>query len=193
MEITLEMLGLTKEEMQARVIDAAVRTIMEETGYDPETGEFSDDSKIVKKLRVQITTRIDRQVERIGRENVDPIIGKMIEGYVLQQTNEWGEKKGAPVTFVEYLVKRAEAYATAEVDSEGKSKDENRYGSSWSGTKTTRLMHAINKHLAFHINGAMREALSAANATLAKGIEDGIKVQLAALLAGLKVSAEVER
>jgi hypothetical protein len=107
-----------------------------------------------------------------------------LEALTLQETNRWGEKVGKPVTFIEYLVHRAHAYITEEVDHYGKSKAESN-DHYWRGSQT-RITHLIHQHLQYNIQTAMERVLKDANSQIATGIAEAVKIQLQQLLEKIK-------
>lgn len=186
-EISLEALGLTEEDLIEKVVDRLVENLQSRIGFDDD-GEFRSSSSFGNKLNQMVTDRLDQAVEDIGEKHLLPQVDAMIENLVLQKTNEWGEAKGEPVSFTEYLVKRANAYITEKVSYDGKSKSES--GSySWSGTQT-RIAHMIDRHLHYSIETAMKEALSTANSSIVKGLEDTVKIKLTEVASKLKVQVK---
>lgn len=93
-------------------------------------------------------------------------------------------------TFIEYLVKRAEAYLTEKVDFQGKSKDENGSYSSFSPSQT-RIAHMVHQHLSYSIESAMKNAVQTANSAIAIGIAETVKIKLAEIQKGIQASIKV--
>lgn len=177
----LQAVGLTEDEIQERVIDKIVERVL--------AGE-EEDYGFSRMVKERVQKRIDDAVKDAGDKYVQPKVGELIESVTLQQTNKWGEKTGTPVTFVEYIVQRAEGYMTETVDSHGKSKAESDY--SWSGTQT-RMTQMINQHLHYHIETAMKAILQNANSVLVKGIEGAVKAKLEEMVAKMKVGVDLGR
>ncbi|MCP4569575.1 MAG: hypothetical protein GY841_18515 [FCB group bacterium] len=189
MEITLESLGLTQEEITERIIDNMVDRLMKQCSFDEDGDECHRSSELWKKLQVKIEERIDTAIEEIADKHVIPKVDTFIENLVLQQTNKWGEAKGEPVTFVEYMVERAMSYMTDKVDDCGKSKSEsNTYG--WSGTQT-RLNNAIDRHLQHFISVAMESVLKDGVDCIRDSIVETAKIQLREVASKLKVSTTI--
>jgi hypothetical protein len=176
-EITLEALGLSKEKLIERLLDHLSDQILTETFTDSDGYPDYGDSPLARKLKARVQKQIDAAVAAIGDEHVMPQITKMVEDVCLQQTNEWGEKRGEPLTFTEYLVQRADAYLREEVDYDGRARGENRYSSSWS-KKGTRIVYLIDKHFQYHIEKAMREAYENADKTIKGGIQKAVEQAL---------------
>lgn len=184
MEITLESLGLSAETVQERLIDALCErvlftVVMDHDGDD----EGFRSSKVGKMLDKLIKDRIDSDVAAIAEKHVLPRISEIIEGFCIQKTSEYGEPRGEKLSFVEYLIKRADEYIQEPVNHNGKSKSEDGYN--WS-KNTTRISYMINSHLQYNIKAAMEAAMKTANASIAGGIEQAVKISLQQTLAKLK-------
>lgn len=178
MSIDLKALGFTKEELQERVVARIAYSVMTDRVYDPESDdEYERHSQFRNDLQSRVKTRIDEKIDELAQKFVLPNVSEYIETLTLQETNQWGEKTGKPVTFIEYLTSRAEAYMQEKVNYEGKSKLENG-PYSWSGTQT-RITYLVNSHLHYSIEKAMKEALSIATNSIAKGINETVKIKLA--------------
>jgi len=181
--IDLEALGMTQEELQERVVQTIAETALTTLQYDPDEGEFEGTSALHKRLDRKIQDLMDKAINDLAAKHVLPHIVERIESAVLQQTTKWGEKKGEPVTFTEFLVARAEHYLQEEVDYAGKNKDEGGYN--WSGAQT-RLTHLINDHLQYSISTAMYDALKSVNEQISEGIAETVKIQLREIVAKIK-------
>jgi len=186
--ITLESLGIAKEEIIERVVSRAVEQLLAENAYDEDGDEHAMPSKFATLMKKRIMERVDRAIDEIAGRNVLPNVTAYVENLVLQETNKWGEKQGKTLTFTEYLVARAEAYITEHVNYEGKNQAEN--GSySWS-KHTTRIAYLVNKHLNYTISSSVESALKAANSKIAGGIEGAVKIALEQALSKLRVKTE---
>lgn len=189
--ITLESLGFTKEDLQDRVIDQICAQILSGKTYDEDGNEEYADSQFKRKLEERLMKHLTDRVNAIAEAHVLPNITTLMENLVLQTTNKWGEKKGEPVTFIEYLVQRAEAYIQEEVNHQGLSKSQ---ADSYNWSKsTTRIAYMINAHLQYNIEAAMKKALSAANSAIVGGIESAVKIKLEEIVKGLHLSVQTGR
>lgn len=188
--LTIEALGLTKDELAERIVDRAAAQLLETVYVDDDGEENSKCSDFHRQMKDRIKARIDHSIDEIAARNVLPNVASYIEGLCLQETNKWGEKVGSPVTFTEYLVGRAEAYLTETVNYEGKTKGESG-GFSWSGTQT-RLTHLIHKHLHFGVEAAMKEAVKNANAVIVGGLEQAVRIKLHEIASALKVEVKTK-
>lgn len=191
MSIDLKALGFTQEELQDRVVESIVGQLMTDRVYDPDSDhEYPRHSQFREELKKRVKQRIDEKIDELAQKFVLPNVAEYIENLTLQETNRWGEKTGEPVTFIEYLVGRAQAYMQEMVNYEGKSKEEaGPY--SWNG-KQTRITHLINSHLHYSIETAMKDAMKVATGEIAKGIHETAKIKLNEIAAGLKTTVTVK-
>lgn len=183
--MTLEALGFTKEDLQERLVERLCEQILSGKSYDEDGGEHYEDSQFKKLLEERLRKHINETVNAIAERHVLPNVTEYIENLCLQQTNKWGEKTGKPVTFVEYLVSRAEAYIGEDVNHEGKSKDE-KDSYNWSKS-TTRITYLINAHLQYSIAVMVKNAMDGMNKSIVGGIEKAVKIQLEQTLGKLKI------
>jgi len=187
MALDLKELGLTQEELQERVVERICDTLLDGTGTDDYGEEHADLSPWRERLDGLVRQRIDAKVEEMACREVLPRVGEMIEGLVLHRTNEWGEKKGGHLTFIEYLVQRAEAYLREPVTRDGKRPD------SYSGATQERIAHMVDQHLHDAIEKAMKEAVRTANDAIVAGLAETVKMKLEEIAKGLRVAVEVKR
>ena len=187
--ITLESLGFSKEDLQERVIERLCEQILSGKTYDEDGEEHYTDSQFKRKLEERLKEHINATINAIAEKHVLPNVTAYIENLTLQQTNKWGEAQGKPVTFIEYLVGRAQAYIQEEVNYEGKAKEEGSYN--WS-KHTTRIAYLINSHLQYSIATMTKQALATANSAIAGGIEKAVKIQLEQVMKGLNVGVAVK-
>lgn len=185
--LDLESLGFTQDELQQRVVDQICRQVLTSKGYDPETGdEWDEDSALNRDLRKVVVKRIDEQIARMAEQHILPNVSKYIEELTLQKTNQWGEKTGKEVTFIEYLVQRAEAYMLEKVNYKGMTPDH------YSKGTQTRLTHLVNEHLHYSIQRAMKDALQIATSSISKGIQETVKLKLQELSESLQVAVKMK-
>lgn len=175
-ELTLESLGLDQDKLAEKLVDRLAQNMLTSIGYDEDGDDWFGTSPFARKLNDMVRARLDKVVNDLADKHVLPRVEEMVEGLVLQQTNQWGEKVGKPVTFVEYLTQRAEAYMCEEVSYDGKTKVEaNSF--SWS-KRSTRVAYMIDKHLHYSIERAMTNALADLNNSVAKGLEEATKIAI---------------
>lgn len=189
MEITLESLGFTKKALQEKVIELTVEKLLCGVTYDEDGNVETVDSKLQEKMRKLIKEKIDETVKIFAEKDVLPNVQKYIEDINLQQTNQWGEKQGEKITFIQYLVKCAENYMLEKVDYDGKAQSESSY--SWSG-KQTRIAYIVDKHLHYSISTAMQNSLKIANDAIAQGIAETVKIKLDEIKESIKVGVSMK-
>jgi hypothetical protein len=183
----IEDLGLSKEQLTDLVVNQAVEGLLYRRTFDEMGDDVEVSTDLSRRIEKMIKERIDSKVEEIGDKHVAPVIGNAIESLVLQKTTSWGEKKGEPLSFIEYLVQRADHYMQEPVNSSGKTKNNDSYNWRANGT---RIEFMIDKHLQYHISVAMEKALKDVNSSIAGGIEKAIKIQLEKVLKSVKLSVK---
>ncbi len=186
--ITLESLGFTQEELQQRVVDQLCETAMARRVVDNEHGDNYMPSDVRKQLDKLVKDRCDEKIKEIADKFILPNVAHQVETLVIQKTNQYGEKTGEPVTFIEYLTKRAEQYLMEEVDHDGKTKEESR-GGYWNKNQT-RITYLINSHLEHHIGQAMKNALALTQEGVGKALLETAKIKLNEFATGIKLSVE---
>jgi hypothetical protein len=178
--------GMTQEALADKVIRRAANRLAR---------SLMTSDRLMEPLRSVLTKTIDEEAHRIADEEIRPWAAGQIEAVVMQRTNEWGEKKGEPLSFRQYLVERAEAYLSERVNYEGQSEAQARAsGRSYDFRATsTRAAWMVDKHLHYEIERAMKDALATANSSIANGIQEAVKLKLAELGSALKVKIETPR
>ena len=173
---TLKLLGIeSTDELRKKVIDRLVHELVGHVTYEDDGALFDEVSRKANEL---VRSAVNAKVQALGDEHVNPIIDRMIDGIVLQETNRWGEKVGESKTFVEYLVERADAYMTEPVNWSGQTKEEARKkGDRWTG-EAPRLTHAIDRMLANSIEKAMQTIIADANKVLEEGLRTAVEIKL---------------
>ncbi|WP_434286268.1 hypothetical protein [Celeribacter sp. SCSIO 80788] len=174
----LKDLGMTEEQIVEKVVgqiaDQMLYGKIGDLDYDEvECGGSTNFRKAVDDL---IKKRIDAAVEAVAAKHTLPNVSEYLENLCLQKSNEWGEKKGEEVTFIEYLTQRADTYMREPVDHSGKSKSESG-GFSWS-KRGTRVEYMIDKHLQYNISQAMQSALDSANKSIVEGLKEAVNIKL---------------
>ncbi len=182
MALDLVELGLTKEELQDRVV-AKMCDELRRTWYQDEDGASVGDSPLYKALVKETQVRLNLAIKELADKHIAPKLENLIGQFTLQATNTWGEKKGQPISFTEYLVNRAETYMTDLVDCHG-----NTVRGCSSAPKQPRLVYLINHTLQHHINIAIKEIIGDANKTLAKALAESCKLELTNMAEKLRIS-----
>lgn len=185
----LQQLGFTPEQLFDRVADNITERLLASAVLS-EDGDFEEASPYMQAMQKKITARLDEAISQVVEQQILPGVPAQIEDIVIQQTNQWGEKKGEPVTFVEYLVERGNFYINEMVDYEGKTRTQKgSFGSSWKGTQT-RLTHMIDRHLHYQIEQAMKSFLSSANKEFSGALAKTAQAKMQEISARLKVEVK---
>lgn len=186
LNISLDQLGLTPEALADRVVELLAEQLTTSLHSDDEGNPVHRESPFIREMQVQVKKAVDAKVQSLAEKHILPRIEEMLTGIVLQKTNDWGEKKGDPVTLVEYLVERADAYLREPTDHWGKARGEPGTDYNWKAS-TTRIAGLIDKHLSFTIDSAMKKALAEVNASIVGGLEAAVKIQLGKITEQIKV------
>jgi len=172
---TLNALGLDAKQIENMIVERAVEALLSENGIDEWGDESERPSDLSSRVSKMVKERIDAKVNELADKHLMPKIDAHIDNLILQETTTWGEKRGKPMTVIEYLVARADAYMTEPVDYNGQPKGGDSYN--WK-QHSTRIVHAVNKHLQYEIDSAMKEALKTANTTMARGLHEACRVAI---------------
>lgn len=191
MAIDIESLGFTKEELQQRVVDQIVDRMLTGTGYNPESDEeFEAPTSFHKKISDHVIETINKKIAGIAEAHVIPAISAKVDNLVITETSRYGEKVADPITFTEYMVKRAEAYLSEHVDNSGKSKAEAGSHSSWFSAQSTRLTFMVHQHLAFEMKKVVDAVMAGGIKTIANAVHETVRIQLNEVAAKLKVEVK---
>jgi len=185
---SLEALGITADTLIDRIVDKCVEQLMTDVSFDEDGEEWRSRSRLAKQLDYRIKRQIDETVNALAERHILPNVAAYIENLTLQTTNQWGEKKGQKVTFIEYLTQRAEDYMQEKVNFEGKSKAE-AGAYSWNPSQT-RITHLVHQHLHYSIEAAMKDALKVATSSITSGLQETCKVKLAEIAQKLQVTVK---
>lgn len=181
-------LGITTEELQDRLIDKLAEQALDSISFAPAADDEDwGNTKFARTLDRRVKDHIDSAIAKVAEEHVLPKVSELAETLVIQQTNTYGEPKGEPLTFIEYMVAQVEKYITEKVDWGGKTKAEAGYN--WSG-KQTRIVHMIHQHLHSRIESILKAALTDANAALLAGVEETVKIKLGEIAKALKLTVK---
>lgn len=184
---TLQALGISIEELGNRIVDQAVETLLNTSGFNPETEEETRyESKFKREIEKRLQTAVDAKISALAAEHIVPRVGEMIEQANLRKTNNYGEPKGEPMSFVEYIASRAEAYMAEDVDINGKSKtDGDSYNWRSCGPRLTVLMKSyIRDTLETHA----RKALVDVNSVIVKNFEKAARDAITSAGSSIKIA-----
>ena len=184
--LSLPELGITKEELQERVVEKIAEQLLGDKDFDEDGCASISKSTFHKALEKRIADHVEVAIMKIADAHILPNVSRYIDELCLQETNKWGEKKGVPLSFIEYLVQRAESYLREEVSYEGKTKVEN--GSYCFTGAQTRITYLVHEHLKYTIESAMKDAVKNVNGVISGALAETCKIQLANIASSLKVN-----
>ncbi|WJR24923.1 hypothetical protein LU687_011250 [Pseudomonas asiatica] len=186
---TLEALGVSATDLADRIVNQAVHTLLHSVGYDEDGEEFSRSSRFQQQIQQRVKEAIDQKIDAMFAEHVLPRVGEIIESADMRKTSSFGEPKGEPMTFKEYIASRAEAYMSEKVNVSGQSKDESGdYNWRESGPRLTVLMRLYIKDT---LEKSAKSAINDVNKVIAKNIEQAAKDAINSCAASLKVAAAI--
>lgn len=185
---TLEALGVSPEVLGDRIVDQAVEVLLSASGFDPDTEEETRyESRFKREIENRIQKAVDEKIAALAAVHLVPKVGEMIEKANLRKTNQYGEPKGEPMTFIEYIASRADAYMSEDVDLNGKSKAEANDSYNWRacGPRLTVLMRSYIRDT---LEKAAKTALTDVNKVVAQNIEKAARDAIASAASAIKVS-----
>ena len=189
---TLKALGISTEELGQRIVDQAVETLLNTTGFNPETEEETRyESRFKREIEARVQKAVDEKIAALAAVHILPRVGEMIEQADMRKTNGYGEPKSPSMTFKEYIAHRAEVYMTEDVDYHGKSKadlearNESTYNWRSCGPRLTVLMR---NYIRASLEKQATAALTDVNKVIARNIEQAARDAINAAAASLKVS-----
>lgn len=189
LDAVLAALGITRPELEDKLIQRLAELAFREVDFDspfnfnedepPSTPDEIRASAFRSRLLAAVKGRVDAAIDRIATEQVAPKVEQLVANLTIQRTNQFGEAKGEPSTFIEYLTSRADRWLLEEVDTNGRSQAECRSsGYSWQGKGTPRIVSLVDKHLQFSIQVMTDRALKDINSTIAGGLATAVKIAL---------------
>ena len=186
---TLKALGISPEELGERIVSQAVETLLETTGFNPDTEEETRyASQFQRAIEERIKQAVDDKIAALAAVHLVPRVGEMIEAADMRQTNRYGEAKTPKMTFKEYIAHRAEAYMAEDVDSNGKSKEES--GDSYWRVSGPRLTVLMRMYIRDTLEKAAKAAVNDVNKVIADNIAKAAKQAIAAAGAAIKVEVQ---
>ena len=184
---TLSALGISPEELGNRIVDQAVETLLNTTGFNPDTEEEKRyESRFKREIEARIQKAVDEKIAALAAVHLIPKVGEMIEMADMRKTNAYGEAKTPSMTFKEYIAHRAEEYMSEAVNIRGLSKAEDgSYQWQSAGPRLTVLMrNYIRETLEKHAKAAITDV----NKAIAKNIETAARDAINAAASSLKVA-----
>jgi len=185
---TLEALGISPEDLGNRIVDQCVEALLNSTGFNPDTEEETRyESRFKREIEARIQKAVDEKIAALAAVHLIPKVGEMIEMADMRKTSAYGEPKGPPMSFKEYIAHRAAEYMSEDVDSECLSKAEEGGSYRWKpeGPRLTVLMRGyIRDSLEKHAKAAITDV----NKVIAKNIETAARDAITAAASALKVA-----
>jgi len=171
MNIDLESLGITKEELASRVVEGCVRDILESVHSDENGRESRLQSHFEKEVKKAVMDSAAKAVDAMCEKVLTAGIGQLIAEFAITPTNTYGEKKGEPITFAEFILKRAGDYLQHKVDP--------RTGATYTDSYSrdsypTRASWLINSALHEHLKATAQNAIAGTNKTIADAMNAAI-------------------
>lgn len=188
MSVDLAAIGISQDKIIELVVNQIVASVMSGTSYDEDGDEVMCDSAFSRRVEAYVKQAIDAKVAAIAEQHIVPTISKTIDEFVIKKTNEYGEMKGEPVTFTEYLVSQANQWLQAEVDHSGNPVQGHRYNT----TYQTRLTHCVHEYLYGTIAGAMKDAVNGIGSKIGDSIRETTKIQLAKIAEAVQVTIKTK-
>lgn len=188
---TLEALGITAEQLTDRIVEQAVESLLSSTGYNEDGEAVEYETRFKREIEKRIQAAVDAKIAALAAEHVIPRVGELIEKTNMRQTNRYGEPKGDPMTFIEYIASRAEVYMSEDVDFHCKSKaDYEALGESTYNWRSCgpRLTVVMRMYIRDALEKSAKAAVTNVNAVIAKNIAKAAQDAIATASASLKVN-----
>lgn len=173
--IALSDLGISSEKLETKLLEILASDFWEKSyaGSCDEDGRYHRlENLILSRLEKQTKESVDAAIEKLGAETLGPAIENFIQNYKVQQTNTYGEKKGEPKTFTEYLMDCATMYCVQPVDASGSPSN------SYASKDNTRITYLIDKHLKNEIEKLVKTHIHEANKLFAKGLNETVRMMI---------------
>ena len=172
MNFDLASIGLTQEDLQARVVEAIADGLR--------LSQFADDEGNVcgrprEMLDAKVKNAIDAAIAIYADKVLTPTITGNIAAMTITPTNGYGEKKGPPLTITEYVAKAASEYLHEQVNEKGQGRGQDSYN--WTA-KSSRAFWLINAAVQQNVHQQINDALAAVNTEVAAAVSEAVKAQI---------------
>jgi hypothetical protein len=174
----LQTIGLTQDDLKDRIIDQACEELLRGKGADEDRFE----STLARALGSKIEKRIAATADAFVDKTVGPHVAKYIDQTLLQPTDNWGNNKGTPKTFAEYVIERFNAYLKERVTPSGQT-------AGYRENTVERGAWLVTQHISAAIDKIIKDSIGTAVATIKDGIDGQIKSVLERTF--VEVSTEV--
>ena len=131
--------------------------------------------------------QIDDALNDFAARFVVPGISKYLETLLLQPTSSYGERKGDPKTFLEYLTKRAGEWLSDKVNEKGKTREEDGYSWKEWGTRGAWL---VDGQLKGRITDLIVGGVNDTHAAVANAVLEQVKTALARTVTSIQVTTK---
>lgn len=176
MSLDLNALGLTIDQLQEMVVDKLVKYVLE-NNFDPD--HFSTADRVHNLIGDEIKSAVNKTIHDIANQHIVPRVDSIITSLVIPNTNNYGEKKCDSMTFIEYLLKQADAYLTEEVNPKGLTRKQSS-GYSFDNA-IPRIQYLIKAWLDAAIYDAVKQQMGKVNSAILDGLKKVAAVEIAKL------------
>lgn len=196
MEFNCEMLGISQEEMQDRVINAAAEKLLSSSKImsydDDDSGEVS--TPFAKAMQEFLKDRVSAKVNEMAERELLPKLETFIGDIVFQKTDTWGKPDGDPRTAPEFLRDCCRDYMAEMVDEKGDPRPKaSGYSRDHWYKKSTRAEFLVDRFLDSTMVSVMSEAVKDTNESMAEAIQSTMAEHMTKLLTTFKVNVTKEK
>lgn len=155
MALTIDDIGISKEEIADRVVESIADRIVTTTSVDNEDGEWRRDSSFFNEMKDSVRKMV---AERAKREIDSKLLGVLDEilGGEFQPIDNYGEPNGARTTLREMVKTRTLKFLEEKVNDKGNPVDQ------WTSSAGTRLDVSMKKAVAEICTATVHNELKAA-------------------------------
>lgn len=185
-------LGMTQDELQQRVVASCADRLLTTFSVDDENVAYPRESKLKAAIKAEVWERIRKTVERNCEDEFQPRVDAYFESLLVPCTNKFGEKKGEPMTFMEYVTAAIDKYLAEAVDKDGRSREEASSRGVSFRKHRTRLEHVVDVQLTDRIHDLTKEAVQNISQTAGDRLIDAVKAELDRLSSSLTVAIKAK-
>lgn len=184
-EFNFSALGISTAELEEKIVDKAVETILDRIGYEPDTGaDTVENTELCRILQERLAARVQDLVDGVVEEHLMGQAREMIEGVLIKRTNEFGEEKAEPATLQEYIAHRLERFMNEIVNSKGERvyrDDYVRYD------RSTRLEYLISEEFGRKFKEVIQELVQQTNSAMIGSLKTSFENILTGLVKNMKI------
>lgn len=149
---------------------AAIQALVVEQTVAALVSRFSADAAIRKAIQSAAEQAIEKQID----EAVQPVLTDLLSTVTLTKTNEWGEKKGEPMTIREFAAKTVTDSLNELVDYQGKPVTDSY---SRNGAKR-RYVHIVEQMCTTEVRQEVQKAAATLKANVGQAFGELVKSAL---------------